>query len=104
MEEGALSKGFDILWRCLPKPRMLPEPSVRDGGSHPVVHVGGGRDDLGAGHLLHALQGFLSLGSIEIGCGALAWYLQISIFTMLRINFKILAVFSRAIIQSTVLF
>ena len=55
---------------------MLPESAVCDGGSHPGLHVRGGRDDLGAGHLLHLLQSLLPLGGVQVGGGALARNLQ----------------------------
>ena len=55
---------------------MLPEAAIGDGGPHPGLHVGGGRDDLGAGHLLHLLQSLLSLGGVQVGGGALAGNLQ----------------------------
>ena len=55
---------------------MLPEAPVGDGGPHPGLHVGGGRDDLGAGHLLHLLQSLLPLGGVQVGGGALAGNLQ----------------------------
>ena len=46
------------------------ENKRRDGS--PGVHVGGGRDDLGGAHLLHALQSLLSLGGVQVGMGTLA--------------------------------
>ena len=55
---------------------MLPEAAVGDGGPHPGLHVGGGRDDLGAGHLLHLLQSLLPLGGVQVGMGTLAGHLQ----------------------------
>ena len=40
------------------------------------MHVGGGRDDLGGAHLLHALQRLLSLGCVQVRVGTLAGDLQ----------------------------
>jgi hypothetical protein len=50
---------------------------VREEGDRwlPGVHVGRGRDDLRGAHLLHALQGLLPLGGIQVGVGALAGHL-----------------------------
>ena len=42
----------------------------------PGMHVGGGRDDLGGAHLLHALQRLLSLGRVQVRMGTLAGHLQ----------------------------
>lgn len=55
---------------------MLPEAAVGDGRPHPGLHVGGGRHDLGAGHLLHLLERLLPLRGVKVGGGALPGDLQ----------------------------
>ena len=55
---------------------MLPEAAVCDGRPHPWLHVGGGGDNLGRGHLLHLLQSLLPLGGVQVGGGTLAGNLR----------------------------
>ena len=76
VEERILSEGLHVVRRGLAQAGVLPEASVRDGGSHPGLHVSRGRHDLGAGHLLHLLESFLPLGGIKVGGGTLAGHLQ----------------------------
>ena len=76
LQERILSERLHVVGRGLAQPRVLPEPPVGDGGAHPGLHVGGGRDDLGARHLLHLLESLLSLGGIKVGGGTLAGHLQ----------------------------
>ena len=44
------------------------------------MHVGGGGDDLGRAHLLHALQRLLSLGRVQVRMGTLAGHLQFFLY------------------------
>ena len=76
LQERVLGEGLHVVRRGLAQAGVLPEASVGDGRAHPGLHVGGGRDDLGARHLLHLLQSLLPLGGVKVGGGTLARHLE----------------------------
>ncbi len=65
---------FDIL--RLAEAWMVPEAAIGNWRGHPGMHVLSSRHNLRTGHLLHALQGFLSLCRVQVASRPLTRHLN----------------------------